>query len=97
MSQLMNQAAVTKQFGAITEGLQLHMQALNLSVDVLARLSAEARDADARDDVAEMQRDMERMMANNADNHAELRDQLEAVEAGQREEAHKLVARPYTF
>jgi hypothetical protein len=88
MSQLMNQTAVTGEFADVVQGLHMHVQALNLSVDVLARVSAETRDADARDDVADMQKELARM---TEDNPAELREQLEGVEAGQEARACEML------
>jgi Leucine-rich repeat (LRR) protein len=88
LNQITGHASVEREFADITDGLQTHMAALNLSVAVLDRMTADVREMDAKEDVAELQ-DMLRSMRGGQD---DLREQLEAVEEGQVERARELIA-----
>ena len=55
MSQLVSSSSVKEQFNDITQRLQAHMQALNLSVAALHRVDANTRDAEDAADVQELE------------------------------------------
>ena len=65
MSQLVSSSSVKEQFNDITQRLQTHMQALNLSVATLQRVDANTMEADDAADLQEMQEELLKMMKNN--------------------------------
>ena len=72
MSQLVSSSSVKEQFNDITQRLQAHMQALNLSVAALQRVDANTRDADDAADLQEMQEELLKMMQSNQDECAHI-------------------------
>ena len=80
VSQYLPSWSVKQHFADIIEGIQKHMQALNVSVVTLHRVDSNARDADDAADVEEMQAEIRKMMQDNQD---ELRLQLAELDAGQ--------------
>jgi hypothetical protein len=87
LSQFTGHASVEKEFADITGGLQTHKSALNLSVAVLDRITADVRETDAKEDVTDLQ-EMIRSLRGGQD---DLREQLAAVEEGQVERARELI------
>ena len=79
MSQLVSSSSVKEQFNDITQRLQAHMQALNLSVAALQRVDANTREADDAADLQEMQEELLKMMQSNQD---EVRAQFAELDAG---------------
>ncbi|MDA9080291.1 hypothetical protein N9M16_02545 [Candidatus Dependentiae bacterium] len=89
MSQLVSSSSVKEQFDDITQRLQAHMQALNLSVAALQRVDTNMiREADDAADLQEMQEELVKMMKNNQD---EIRGQFEKLDAGQQDRAQKML------
>jgi len=88
VSQYLTSSSVKQQFADIIEGIQTHMQALNLSVATLHRVDSNARDADDAADVEEMQAEIRKMMQGNQD---ELRSQLAELDAGQQGRAQEML------
>ena len=89
MSQYLSSSSVKEQFNDITQRLQTHMQALNLSVATLQRVDANTMEADDAADLQEMQEELLKMMKNNQD---EVRAQFEKLDAGQQDRAQKMLA-----
>ena len=88
MSQLVSSSSVKEQFDDITQRLQAHMQALNLSVAALHRVDPTARDADDAADVQELQEEIRKMIESNQD---DLRSQLAELDAGQQGRAREML------
>ena len=89
LSKYLSSSSVKEQFNDITQRLQVHMQALNLSVAALQRVDANTMQADDAADLEEMQEELLEMMKNNQD---EVRAQLKELDAGQQDRAHKMLA-----
>ena len=88
VSQYLTSSSVKQHFADIIEGIQTHMQALNLSVATLHRVDSNARDADDAADVEEMQAEIRKLMQGNQD---ELRSQLAELDAGQQGRAQEML------
>ena len=89
LSKFLSSSSVKEQFNDITQRLQAHMQALNLSVAALQRVDANTMEADDAADRQEIQAELLEMMKNNQD---ELRGQFADLDAGQQEKAQKMLA-----
>ena len=89
LSKYLSSSSVKEQFNDITQRLQAHMQALNLSVAALQRVDANTMEADDAADRQEIQAELLEMMKNNQD---ELRGQFADLDAGQQEKAQKMLA-----
>lgn len=88
VSKLVSSSSVKWQFADITQRLQSHMQALNLSVGVLQRMDSKKRDADDAADFDEMQGEIRKMLQGN---QSELQAQLAELDAGQQAKAQEMI------
>lgn len=89
LSKYLSSSSVKEQFNDITQRLQTHMQALNLSVAALQRVDANTMEADDAADRQEMQEELLKVMQSNQD---ELRAQFADLDAGQQDMAQKMLA-----
>ena len=90
MSQLVSSSSVKEHFNDITQRLQAHMQALNLSVAALHRVDANTRDAEDAADVQELQEEIRKMIESNQD---DLRSQLAELDEGQQGRAREMLSK----
>ena len=89
MSRYISSSSVKEQFNDITQRLQAHMQALNLSVATLQRVDANTMEADDAADLQEMQEELLKVMQSNQD---EVRAQFADLDAAQQDRARKMLA-----
>ena len=90
VAKLVSSSSVKWQFADVTQRLQSHMQALNLSVSVLQRMDSKKRDADDAADLDEMQREIRKMLQGN---QVELQAQLAELDAGQQAKAQEMISK----
>ena len=91
LSQVIASKSIANDFNDINQRIQACMQALHLSVAVLDSVERKRiGDADASEDLEEMQQEVRKMMQNNQD---DLRKQIAEMDAGQQGTAREMLTR----